>query len=352
MKSSKQDKAEGTFHEVRGKVREVAGKVSDNPELETKEYKMSGKPPFTTLHPVSHDPVGNKAFSLVSPDWVAAHFNEPDLRIIDVRPVHDYLAAHVPNAVHIPEAAIQSSRGSLPAQYIDPPEMAALFGRAGIGADTRVVLYSSGEDVLGATVMAYSLQRIGHRHIMVMDGGVDDYRLRHPMTQIYPNGVEPQTLPGKLDKTLFITHQDVLAALDKPGVVLLDARPAHYYLGNSHQWMRNGHILGAISFDWHQLTYHASLPVFQNAHRFKPVDAMRELVAATGITKADDIIVYCGTSREASLLFETIKNLLGYPKVRLYEGSMTEWSALSQYPIETAGKLVQPTPRSATTTGE
>lgn len=102
---------------------------------------MSGKPPFTTLHPVSHDPVGNKAFSLVSPDWVAAHFNEPDLRIIDVRPVHDYLAAHVPNAVHIPEAAIQSSRGSLPAQYIDPPEMAALFGRAGIGADTRVVLY-------------------------------------------------------------------------------------------------------------------------------------------------------------------------------------------------------------------
>jgi thiosulfate/3-mercaptopyruvate sulfurtransferase len=94
------------------------------------------------------------------------------------------------------------------------------------------------------------------------------------------------------------------------------------------------------------------LPVFQNAHRFKPVDAMRELVAATGITKADDIIVYCGTSREASLLFETIKNLLGYPKVRLYEGSMTEWSALSQYPIQTAGKLVQPTPKSATTTGE
>ena len=218
MKSSMKDEVKGTFHEVKSKVREVAGKVSDNPELETKEYKMSGNPLFTTLHPVSHDPVGNKAFSLVSPDWVTAHFNEPDLRIIDVRPVHDYLAAHVPNAVHIPEAAIQSSRGSLPAQYIDPPEMAALFGRAGISADTRVVLYSSGEDVLGATVMAYSLQRIGHRHIMVMDGGVDDYRLRHPMTQIYPDGVEPQTLPGKLDKTLFITHQDVLEALDARGI--------------------------------------------------------------------------------------------------------------------------------------
>ena len=62
------------------------------------------------------------------------------------------------------------------------------------------------------------------------------------------------------------------------------------------------------------------------------------------LAKADDIIVYCGTSREASLLFETINNLLGYPKVRLYEGSITEWSALSQYPIETAGKLVQSTP--------
>ena len=313
---------------------------------------MQDNLPFTTLHPVSQDPVGNKAFSLVSPDWVTAYFNESDLRIIDVRPVHDYLAAHVLNAVHIPEAAIQSSRGSLPAQYIDPPEMAALFGRAGIGADTRVVLYSGGEDVLGATVMAYSLQRIGHRNIMVMDGGVDDYRLRHPMTQIFPKGIVPQTLPGKLDKTLFITHQDVLSALGKPGVVLLDARPAHFYLGNSHQWIRNGHIPGAISFDWHQLTYHASVPAFQNAHRFKPLEAMLEMVAATGITKDDDIIVYCGTSREASLLFETLKNLLGYPKVRLYEGSMTEWSALSQYPIQTAGKVVQPTPISATTTGE
>ena len=252
---------------------------------------MQDNLPFTTLHPVSQDPVGNKAFSLVSPDWVTAYFNESDLRIIDVRPVHDYLAAHVPNAVHIPEAAIQSSRGSLPAQYLDPPEMAALFGRAGISADTRVVLYSSGEDVLGATVMAYGLQRIGHRNIMVMDGGVDDYRLRHPMTQIFPDGVEPQTLTGKLDNTLFITHQDVLSALGKPGVVLLDARPAHYYLGNSHQWIRNGHIPGAINFDWHQLTHHASLPAFQNAHRFKPVDAMLEMVAATGITNADGLRV-------------------------------------------------------------
>lgn len=309
----------------------------------------NGIPPFATMHPVPLDPVGNENFSLVSPDWVVQHAQDKHLRILDVRAdVHAYLAAHVPEAVHVPEHALQSSRGSLPAAYIDPAEMASLFGRVGVDAATRVVLYSSGEDVLGATLAAYSLQRIGHKHIMVMDGGFEDYRKQHPLSQQYASAVQPKTLTAALDRSLFVTHDEVRKALGKPGLKLLDARPVHFYLGNSHQWMRNGHIPGAISFDWHQLTYAGAPEAFRNAHRFKPVPHMQKIVEATGIEASDDLIIYCGTSREASLLFQTVKHVLGYSKARLYEGSMTEWSSLTDYPIETAGHIVQPAPVSAT----
>ncbi len=308
---------------------------------------MSSHPPITTLDPLASGPVGSETFQWVSVDWVAEHADDADLRIVDVRAAHAYLAGHVPNAVHIPEAVVQSAYGSQPATYLEPAEAATLFGRAGIGDDTAVVIYSAGDDVLGATVVAYSLLRIGHRKVMVMDGGFDDYVQRHPLVQAYPPAIEIRLLTPALDATLFIGHQEVRAALGCPGVVLLDARPAPYYLGNTHQWMHNGHIPGAISFDWHQLTY-AGATGFANAHRIKPLKALRELVDATGIAATDDLIIYCGASREASLLFLIIKYVLGYPQVRLYEGSMAEWSSLPDYPIETAEKIVQPTPVSIT----
>lgn len=305
--------------------------------------------PGLTMDPKSQAPIGDSKFSLVSPEWLAQHHNDPNLRIIDVRwDVHAYLKTHIPNAVHIPATALQSTLGGLPAQYIDPPAMASLFGRAGIGPDTAVVIYSEGENVLDASLVAYSLQRIGHDNIMILDGGYDDYKKKFPLTQAYPQNIVPKNLPAQLDKSIFVTHDELRGLLGKPGVTLLDARPAHFYLGNSHQWMRNGHIPGAISFDWHQMTYADASKHYFNPHRLKPIDEIRKMVEATGVKKTDDLIIYCGTSREASLLFEVIKHVLGYSKARLYEGSWTEWSSIANYPMETQGRVVQPAPVSAT----
>jgi len=83
--------------------------------------------------------------------------------------------------------------------------------------------------------------------------------------------------------------------------------------------MRNGHIPGALNLHWRQFTQP------HNPHAFKPVDEMRRLVERTGVSKDDDIIVYCSTSREATLVFHVIKHVLNYAKVRLYEGSWTEY---------------------------
>lgn len=292
-------------------------------------------------------------FRLVSTNWVFQHQNDLDLRIVDTRPdVHSYLHSHLPNAVHIPDCAVRTTRGNMPVQYLDPPEMANVFSRAGIGNNTHVAFYSSGEDVLGSTMLAYCLQRLGHQFTMVMDGGYDDYRNRHSLTQQYPKQIKSQKYEVKQNNSLSVTHEEVIACIGDPEVIFLDARPSYFYLGNTHQWMRNGHIPGAISFDWRQLVYSDASVLSVNSSRFRPVEEMRDLLLETGIKTTNDVIIYCGTSREASLLFEVVRNILHYKNTRLYEGSMTEWSSFPDYPIETEGRVVQPAQRSASTCHE
>src|SRR3712207_5374044 len=97
----------------------------------------------------------------------------------------------------------------------------------------------------------------------------------------------------------------------KPGVVLVDARPMNEYLGDDDVWLRKGHIPGAVSFHW------ARLMAADNTHKFKAPDEVRADLAAAGITPDREVIVYCGTSREGSLLRFYLRHVMKYPQVRL-----------------------------------
>ena len=98
----------------------------------------------------------------------------------------------------------------------------------------------------------------------------------------------------------------MLSLKGKPGVVLVDARPTNESLGDDEIWLRKGHIPGAVSF-----------------HRARLMTADKE------------VLVYCGTSREGSLLRFYLKHVMKYPNVRLYEGSWKEYAHLKQHPVET-----------------
>jgi len=122
---------------------------------------------------------------------------------------------------------------------------------------------------------------------------------------------------------------DVLARKGKPGVVLVDARPHNEYVGDDDVWLRKGHIPGAISFHW------ARLMEDGNTHKFKPFEQTKASLEAAGLTSDKEILVYCGTSREGSLLRFYLKHVAKYPNVRLYEGSWKEYVSLRQHPAET-----------------
>jgi thiosulfate/3-mercaptopyruvate sulfurtransferase len=271
---------------------------------------------------------GNVAVSVVTPAWLEQHAADANLRIIDVRlNVYDYFAGHALNASHLADAALRGPSEGYPTQYFEPFQTAQLFARAGVKKGDKVALYSDGDGVLGATMTAYLLERVGVNEIYVVDGGWRDYKAAQKTTQEYP--VYKAAQPDVLDnRGVRATIDDVKNAIGK-NVKFIDARPPEVYRGETKIWVRNGHIPGAYSIPWKLLVEE------NNLHKFKPLDEMRKVFADKGFKETDDIIVYCGTSREASLEYVVLKHLLKFQKVRLYEGSWAEYSNRPELAVET-----------------
>lgn len=272
--------------------------------------------------------IADQQFAVVTPDWVASHAADPAVRILDVRPeARDYFIGHVPNAVNLADCTMRGPKDGMPVQYLPVSVQAELLKRAGVQNNQTVVLYSDGPNVVGPATVAYVLERMGHPDVKIMDGGWTAYKAIHKSSQQYPS-----YKPGKLaarEARIYVTLADVKKAMGRPEITMIDARSSKAYSGQEDTWMRNGHIPGAINIDWH------SLMEADNPHKFKSVEQAQAIFDANGVKKTNSIIVYCGTSREASLEYAVLKHLLGYPDVRLYEGSWTEYSSHPELPVET-----------------
>jgi len=267
------------------------------------------------------------AVSLVTPDWVAARVQDPTVRIIDVRQdFAGYITAHVPEAVYLYEGILRGPQDGLPVQFFPPADLAQLFSRAGVRDGQTVVLYSDGENVLGATMAAYALEKIGYPSVAVMDGGWGVYKVMTlPATQLLP---EYKTVKLKArEQQTCVTLGEVKTLSGR--AVFIDARSPGQYSGEASPFIRKGHIPGAVNIDWRLLADPA------NPHKFKTPAELQALYDAQGIKKTDDIIVYCNTGREASLEYFVLKHVLEYPRVRLYEGSWLEYSMHPELPIVT-----------------
>ncbi len=125
----------------------------------------------------------------VSPKWVSENANDPDLRILDVRwnPL-DYFKEHLPNAVNFADNLVRVPKDGLPVQLVDSDKLGDLLSKAGVTDKSKVLVYSDGRDVLGASQIAYALERIGFRKpVAVLDGGFSGYKQDNAeLTQVFP----------------------------------------------------------------------------------------------------------------------------------------------------------------------
>jgi thiosulfate/3-mercaptopyruvate sulfurtransferase len=275
--------------------------------------------------------------TLVSPADASANVNSGKWKVLDVRPVPplDYLSGHLPKAVHISEQAFRGPNGTLPYQIWPAGDLANLLSKAGVSNKDSVIVYSDGTNVLGATLVAYILEKSGVPKVAILDGGFSGYKAAElPTTKRFPNY---KIVPFKTTSVnnISISLKELLPLVGKPNVVIVDPRPKAQYEGTDQTFIRNGHIPGAINIAWQSAT-EAKNPAeaLQNPHKFKSVEALRKLFESRGVTPDKTVIISCSTGREASLQYVVLKHLLGYPNVRVYEGSWTEYSA-TNYPVQT-----------------
>lgn len=270
----------------------------------------------------------------VSPQWLAQHSRDANLRILDVRtnPL-DYISSHIPGAVNIAENTFRGPNGRLPVQFWEEQKIEALFQEAGVNNDSHVVIYSDGNSVLGATQVAYLLERGSYSgRVSVLDGGFKAYNdASLPVTKEFPEYAQGSfTLTDNSDIRVSLEQVRSIVRDRSARITFIDPRPPALFAGEEDLFIRNGHIPGANNIPWPSFTAGED-----NFHQLKSLDDIRALLARREITPDQDIIVTCSTGREASLQYVVLKHLLGYPNVRIYEGSWTEYSAQPDLPVAT-----------------
>lgn len=272
---------------------------------------------------------------LVSTDWVAEHLNDPSIRVVESNedPLL-YPSGHIPGAVEVDWA--RDLNDQVRRDYLGREGFEALMRRIGATPDTTVVFYGDKSN-WWATYAYWVFQLFGHKNAKVMDGGRLKWTQENRATSTEAPEYAPSsyTAPERDDATVRAFRDQVMAHVNA-GKRLVDVRsPAEYSGERLHMpefpnegALRGGHIPGAASIPWAR----AANP---EDGTFKSADELRAIYEAEhGFHPGDDIIAYCRIGERSSHTWFVLTQLLGYPGVRNYDGSWTEWGNLVGVPIE------------------
>jgi thiosulfate/3-mercaptopyruvate sulfurtransferase len=257
---------------------------------------------------------------------------DSNVSVIDVRDDYTrYLEAHIPRAVYLHVEELRAADRGVPNKVLGLVSYAALFSRLGLRPDRPVVIYSAGETRdIDATYLAWILEGLGHPSVYVLDGGFGKWSLEsRTVTRRYP-AIDPTAFAPAAFTPDRATLDDVRAALTTRDVVIVDARNPDQYAGRAGAQLRRGHIPGAVNHFWQ-----GDLTKLDFATVWKTRDELRASYAAQGITPDKTVIAYCNGGLESSHVYFALHNVLAYPRVRIYDGSFTEWSERVELPVKT-----------------
>jgi thiosulfate/3-mercaptopyruvate sulfurtransferase len=270
--------------------------------------------------------------ALVDAAWAQAHLTDPGVRFVEVDvDTTAYEQSHIPGAVAWNWTS-QLSDG-VRRDIASREDFSELLQRSGIGPDTTVVLYGDNNNWFAAWAY-WQLQLYGHKDVRILDGGRKfwlDQGL--PLSVDVPSYDRTDYALPEPDFALRAFRDDILPRLGDPELALVDVRsPAEFNgeiiapPGMSETAQRAGHIPGAASIPWAQTV--------REDGTFKSTDELAALYEGKGITRDKDVIAYCRIGERSSHSWFVLHELLGYDRVRNYDGSWTEYGSLIGVPIE------------------
>jgi len=271
--------------------------------------------------------------ALVDADWVEAHLNDPKVRLIEVDvDTNAYDQGHISGAVGFnwkKELQDQVVRAPLSKAHLEE-----LLGGAGVSNDTTIVLYGDNNNWFAAWAL-WILKYYGHEDVRLLDGGrVKWLADKREITTEIPSYSQATYHAGEPKTDIRALRDQVLSEIGQSNVALVDVRSPGEYSGEllapanlpQEGAQRGGHIPGAANIPWGQAV--------REDGTFKSADELRALYGGKGVTPDKEVIAYCRIGERSSHTWFALHYLLGYPQVRNYDGSWTEWGSLIGVPIE------------------
>lgn len=280
---------------------------------------------------------------LVSTDWLAEHLQDNEIRILDCTLVAQHFEdgsygfisgldgwqqEHIPNSIYVDLGSELSDQAHDFTLMMPQPEaLAEIFRQKGIGDGNRVICYDRSNHAWAARVW-WMLRMLGFDNAAVLDGGWKKWSTENRETSTtFASYPVAENFTIKLRPELMVNKQDVLAAIDQDETLLLHSLPLPVFKGRINPYQRPGRIPGSKHL------YSETL-LDPETNSFISAGAMTEKFAPTGSLEAKKVITYCGGGIAASNNALAL-TLLGHSNVAVYDGSLSEWSADPDMPLET-----------------
>jgi thiosulfate/3-mercaptopyruvate sulfurtransferase len=279
---------------------------------------------------------------VVETAWLQANLSDPRLRIIDCRinlsmdeagdvrfssAREDWLAAHIPGAVHV-DIAGELSHTATDLPFMLPPadDFADVMSRLGVDDDARVVLYDAFYNIWAARLW-WMLRAHGFSNAAVLNGGWNKWNLEHRPVFAGPETRPSAVFEARPDTRFFVDKQAVLSAIGDDQTCIVDALYPDHYSGENPSWVdRPGHIESAVNLPFNRV-------VNDTTHAYLPPEEMASALETLALDPGGAVITYCHAGNAASSVAFAMA-LMGHERVAIYDGSLREWAADSTLPMQ------------------
>ncbi len=272
---------------------------------------------------------------MVDTRWVLDHHRDSNVRVVEVDydPTSNYTQGHIPGAVLFDWKTDLNDQ--INRDILSKEQLEELLGRNGISNDTWIILYGDFNNWFAAYAF-WDLKYYGVDKVKLMNGGRKKWLLEdRPLTKEAPTYSQTTFKALEPDEKIRVFKQDVIQLMKAKGNVLVDVRGPKEFTGEilappeypTEHAQRGGHIPGALNIPWGQAVNDAD-------GTFKARSDLETLYQSRGVAPQKEVITYCRIGERSSHTWFVLKYLLGYPDVRNYDGSWTEWGNSIKLPIE------------------